>query len=107
MQILADENVPEAYVSALIGDGHRVVVSRDVPELGPGSSDRTVVEYAEREGMAVLSTDVKDFDRMDADVTVLVAPQDMTGGAVRRAVNRLESMDFDPSGVEPIWLSAL
>lgn len=107
MRILADENVPEAYVSALIGDGHRVSYSRDVPELGPGANDRALVEYAEREGMAVRSVDVKDLSSVDAAGAVLVAPQDMTGGAMRRAVNRLDSLDFDPSDVEPIWLSAL
>lgn len=107
MRILADENVPEEYVSALAGDGHRVVRSRDVDELGPGTTDPEVLQYAERAELAVLSTDVKDFGRVDAGVPVLIAPQDMSGGAVRRAVNRLESLDFDPSDVEPIWLSAL
>lgn len=107
MRILSDENVPEEYVSALVGDGHTVTYSRDVRELGPGATDEEVLQYAVRERMAVLSTDVKDFGRTDADVTVLVAPQDMTGGAVRRTTNRLESLDLDPASLEPIWLSAL
>lgn len=107
MRILADENVPEAYVSALTGDGHAVDYSRDVRELGQGATGEAVLRYAEREKMAILSTDVKDFGRMDAEVAVLVAPQDMTGGAVSRAVNRLESLPFDPAGSGPIWLSAL
>ena len=107
MRILADENVPEEYVSALVGDGHAVVHSRDVHELGPGATDREIVEYAERVGTAVLSTDVKDFGRVDADVAVLVAPQDMTGGGVRRAVNLLESVAFDPADGDPIWLSSM
>ena len=33
MRILADTNVPKAYVSALRGDDHEVVYSRDVEEL--------------------------------------------------------------------------
>ena len=107
MRILADENVPEEYVSALRGDGHTVWYSRNVRELGPGATDLEVLQYAEGEGMAVLSTDVKDFGHTDADVAVLVAPQDMTGSAVRRAVNRLESLEFDPAAVVPIWLSSV
>jgi hypothetical protein len=39
MQILADTNVPEEYVSALRGDGHEVVYSRDVSQLGPAATD--------------------------------------------------------------------
>jgi len=30
MRILADMNAPEEYVSALRGDGHEVVYSRDI-----------------------------------------------------------------------------
>lgn len=79
MQILADENVPEEYVSALRGDGHDVIYSRDVDQLGPEATDEAITEYAEGEGFAILSTDVKDFADRDATVPVFVSPQDMSG----------------------------
>lgn len=107
MVILADENVPDEYVSALRGDGHEVVYSRDVDELGPEASDDALVEYAERADAAILSTDVKDFANRRAAVPVLVAPQDMTGSEVRAAVTRLDALPFDPSDTDPIWLTAL
>lgn len=107
MRILADENVPEPYVSALRGDGHNVSYSRNVGTLGPSASDAAILEYAEENGFAVLSTDVKDFGHQDVPVPVFVAPQDMTGGEVRAAVARIELLAFDPTDADPIWLSSL
>ncbi|QLD84941.1 DUF5615 family PIN-like protein [Natronomonas halophila] len=107
MEVLADVNVPEEYVSALRGDGHEVVYSREVSELGPEATDERLVRYAETEGHALLSTDVSDFADQDADVPILVAPQDMAGGEVRAAVARLETLPLDPSKTDPIWLTAL
>jgi hypothetical protein len=57
--------------------------------------------------MTIVTTDVKDFADRDVAVPVFVAPQDMTGGAVRAAVARIESLPFDPAETDPIWLSAL
>lgn len=105
MRILADANVPEEYVFALRGDGHEVTYSRNLTTLGPTASDAEIVEYAVSECVALLSTDVKDFGARDAEVPILVAPQDMTGGDVRAAVSRLEALPFDPSNTGPIWLS--
>ncbi|CCQ33139.1 hypothetical protein HLRTI_002620 [Halorhabdus tiamatea SARL4B] len=107
MQILADTNVPDEYVSALRGDGHTVVYSRDITQLGPEASDAAITEYAESEGYAILSTDVSDFSERDATVPILVAPQDMSGGDVRAAVARLAALPFDPAETEPIWLTGL
>jgi len=107
MRILADTNVPEEHVSALRGDGHEVVYSRDCDPLGPEATDEEITEYADVEGFAVLSTDVSDFGRRHAEVPILVAPQDMTGGTVQASVARLESLSFDPAESEPIWLSGL
>ena len=105
--ILADTNVPEAYASALRGDGHDVVYSRDLDPLGPEASDAAIVEYAETNEFALLSTDVKDFAERDASVPIFVAPQNMTGGDVRAAVARVEALPFDPAATDPIWLSAI
>ena len=105
MRILADTNVPDEYVSALRGDGHEVVYSRDVSPLGPEATDDAITEYAESERYAVLSTDVSDFGGRNADVPILVAPQDMSGSDVRVAVAHLEALPFDPAQTDPIWLS--
>jgi predicted nuclease of predicted toxin-antitoxin system len=107
MQILADTNVPEEYVSALRGDGHEVVYSREVPQLGPEATDNAITEFAEAEDYAILSTDISDFGGRNATVSILVAPQDMSGGNVRAAVSRLETLAFDPADTDPIWLSGL
>ncbi|HET7323667.1 MAG TPA: DUF5615 family PIN-like protein [Halococcus sp.] len=106
MRILADVNVPKEYVSALRGDGHDVAYSRDVDALGPEATDADITEYAEREGTAVLSTDVKGFSSRNTDIPVFIAPQDMTGGDVRAAVARVEALPFDPSRTDPIWLTS-
>lgn len=106
-RILADANVPEEYVSALRGDGHDVVFSREISGFGPEATDDAMVTYAESERMAIITTDVKDFADRDAAVPVFVAPQDLTGGTVRAAVARIEALPFDPAETDPIWLSAL
>jgi hypothetical protein len=105
MQILADVNVPEEYVSALRGDGHEVIHSRTVAQLGPKATDDVITEYAESEGFAILSTDVKDFGDHNATTPVFVAPQDMAGGDVRAAITRIEAMPFDPAQADPLWMS--
>ncbi len=44
MEILADEHVPEEYVSALRGDGHDVRYSREIEEFGPSAEDTLQAE---------------------------------------------------------------
>lgn len=105
MRILADVNIPEAYISALRGDDHDVVYSPDVDSLGPTATDEAIIEYAESESFAILTRDVKDFGSCEATVPVFVAPQNMSGGEIRAAVARIESMPFDPAQCEPLWLS--
>lgn len=107
MDVLADENVPEEYVAALRDDGHRVVYTRDVEGLGAGASDTEIASFAESTGWAILSTDVKDFAALDAEVATFVAPQDLTGGEVRAAVAHVESLPLDPTTVDTIWLSGI
>lgn len=107
MLLLADENVPEEYVFALRGDGHDIVYSRNISELGSAASDSELVSYAEAHEHGILSTDVKDFSDRDAEIPILVAPQGMAGGAVRAAVSRLEALPLDPAETDPIWLSSL
>lgn len=107
MRILADTNVPEKYVAALRGDGHEVRYSRDVASLGPEAADDAIAAFAESEGYAILSTDVTDFADREASVPVFVAQQGMSGGEVRSAVARIETMPFDPAESDPLWLSSI
>jgi hypothetical protein len=107
MRILADVNVPEEYVAALRGDGHDVIYSRRVEALGPEATDDEILEYAIEERFAILSTDGKDFGHRNAPVAIFVAPQDMTGGAVRAAVGRIKSLPLDPVETKPLWLSTV
>jgi len=107
MRILADTNVPVEYVAALRGDGHDVRYSRAVDALGPEATDEAIVAYADREDVAILSTDVADFGDLDAEIAVMVVPQDMSGGDVRRAVARIEALPFDPADADPLWLSSV
>jgi len=48
MEILADANVPEEYVSALRGDGHTVVYSRDIDSFGPEATDDELLPSPKR-----------------------------------------------------------
>lgn len=75
--------------------------------LGFEASDDAVVKYAESNGWALLSTDVKDFGDRDAEIPVFVAPQDMSGGEVRAAVGRIEVLPLDPAETDPLWLSSV
>ncbi len=95
-------NVPEKYVSALRGVGHEVVYSREVDALGPEATDEALIEYAEAERFAPLSTDVTGFADRNAAVSVFVAPQDMTGGEGQAAVARIETLPFDPAETDPV-----
>jgi len=107
MRMLADMNAPEEYVSALRGDGHEVVYSRDISTLGPEATDDEITKYAEAENYAILSTDLSDFNERNATAPILVAPQDMSGGDVRAAVSHITALPFDPAETDPIWLSGL
>ena len=107
MDIIADQNVPEEYVSALRGDGHSVPYSRDIGQLGEEAIDTDILVYAESVDAAILSTDEKDFGGMDAEIPIFVAPQNLTGGQVRRAIAEIEALPADPSQMEPIWLTGL
>lgn len=73
MRILADTNAPEEDVSALRGDGDEVIYSRNVDRLGPEATGDAITEYAEAEGFAVLSPDVKDFGNRNVGIAVFVA----------------------------------
>ena len=107
MDILADENVPEEFVSALRGDGHTVRYTREIEDFGPEAPDDMIIEYAESNEAAVISSDQKDFSEIRADIPILIAPQDMTGGEVRHPVAVLRSLPAVLTQMDPIWLTGL
>ncbi len=107
MRLMVDENVPERYVQALRGDGQTVISTRTVDELGPGIPDEAIVDVAQAESLPVLTTDATDGRNLAGAVVVLIAPQDMSGAALRTAVRQGESLELLDTVSGPIWLSSL
>lgn len=64
-RILADENIERATVTYLQQLGHNVVWVRDVPELGVGSSDTTIANYATAENRVILTQDDDFFTELE------------------------------------------
>ena len=107
MRLLVDENVPERYVQALRGDGHTVISTRSVDGLGPGNPDEAIVDFALAESLPVLTTDAQDVTKLGGGLAILIAPQDMSGAAVRTAIRQVESLELLEPVSGPIWLSSL
>jgi uncharacterized protein (DUF433 family) len=78
-----------------------------IDALGPKASDDEIAAYAEDGDWGILPTDLTDFGAVDLSIPVFVAPQDMRGGEVQAAVARIQSLPFDPSETEPLWLSSV
>lgn len=91
MWILADTNVPEGSVFAKREDGPEAIDRHDGGRLGLETTDDASIEYAETEGIAVFSTDGKDFGDRDARIAVFVAPEGMAGRDVRTTIAYLET----------------
>lgn len=81
--MLVDTGSRSATSTLSGGDGHEVRYSRDVDQLGHGTTDESIAEYAEPAGFAVPSTDAKGSAGRGATVTTFVTPRDMTGSSVR------------------------
>lgn len=69
-RILADENVERATVTYLRKLGHDVEWVRDVSELGVGSEDIEIVEYAVADDRLILTQDDDFFTTLEIDETV-------------------------------------
>lgn len=74
LRILANMNAPEAYVSALRGDGHDVASTREVPEAVRkrlAMRSQSMSRSKEQE-FGMLSIDIKDFENREFGATVSV-----------------------------------
>jgi predicted nuclease of predicted toxin-antitoxin system len=101
MRLLADEHVPPAFVSALRGEGHDVVVVGDV--VDPGADDTVLLEYARDTDRVILSEDT-DFRGADPELTaedhpgILACDTAAPPGEIAAAVRRIDSLTEDLVG---------
>jgi hypothetical protein len=93
MRLLADENTDTEWLRALSDDGHDVRRVVDADSLSPGAADPAVLAAAAEADRVLLTADRSDFPdppRDDHAGIVIVADPSRSGGAVRRAVRRIE-----------------
>lgn len=79
-RILADEHCEQQVVAYLRDDGHDVERVVEVPELGPGSDDVDIADYAQRTDRLVLTGDTDFLAEFDASdhAGVLFQPETRT-----------------------------
>jgi predicted nuclease of predicted toxin-antitoxin system len=65
-RLYSNENFPLPAVEALRAKGHDVLTTRDAGKANEGIPDDEVLEFASREGRAVLTHNRKDFIRLTA-----------------------------------------
>jgi len=87
MEFLADENVMPAHVSALRSGGHDV--QRSDRLLEKGSSDTAVLALARREGVILVTYDMKDFSDETDHAGILLVSEDLEPRRLRDAVERI------------------
>lgn len=90
MQLLADENIVPAHVSALESAGYDVRRVGDV--LEKGASDTAVLDAARQEDRVLLTYDKKDFSEVEDHSGVLLASETMAPRDLRNAVERVEQV---------------
>jgi predicted nuclease of predicted toxin-antitoxin system len=64
-RLLADENFPRPTVDELRRLGHDALTMRDIGRAGLGTPDDVVLELATADRRTVLTTDRRDFMRLD------------------------------------------
>lgn len=95
MRILADEHVPPAFVAALRGEDHDVVVVGR--SIAPGTDDRQLFDLAIETDRVVPSADA-DFRGASGEIDVdsgpgvLACNVDAAPGDVASAVRRIDSL---------------
>ena len=97
MRFLADENFPEAAITALAASGHDIVSMRTI---APGSADRDVLALAARERRVLLTFD-KDFGELAASaglpdscgVVLFRIPMPPPGDAGKRLADLVTARD--------------
>jgi predicted nuclease of predicted toxin-antitoxin system len=99
MRILADEHVPNRFVTALSAEGFEVVRVKE--GLYEGASDAEVLEYAEKRSFVVLSED-RDFrgveTRSENHAGVIACDIRAKTGDIVAAVRTVDEYADDLSG---------
>lgn len=99
MRILADEHVPNRFVTALRSEGFDVVRAKDV--LYESAPDAEVLDYAEKNGFVVLSED-RDFrgveTRSEDHAGILACNTRAKTGNVVSAIRTIDDYADDLSG---------
>jgi predicted nuclease of predicted toxin-antitoxin system len=68
LRLLLDEQVEPSVQRYLEREGHDVVHTREVDDLGAGSADHEVAAYSKRTGRSILTNDDDFFSQIDADL---------------------------------------
>ena len=99
MRILADEHVPNRFVTALRSEGFDVVRAKDA--LYESAPDAEVLDYAEENGFVVLSED-RDFrgveTRRASHAGILACNTRAKTGNVVSAIRQVDDYADDLSG---------
>lgn len=83
-RILADENVEQATINYLRKLGHDVEQLDEVPELGLGAADATIIAYARDHDRLILTQDDDFFTEHEID---------RTAGVLFQSDQRLSAQD--------------
>ncbi len=110
-RILTDENVERATVNYLRKLGHDVERLDDVTELGLGSEDESIAQYAREHGRLILTQDDDFFTELDVtDTAGVLFQRDQTlstrevGDAVHEMSQYLDQSDIVLEYVSRNWL---
>ncbi|PSP46466.1 hypothetical protein BRC69_03565 [Halobacteriales archaeon QH_6_66_25] len=101
MRLLADEHVPPAFVSALRGEGHDVVIVGESIDLG--SEDEVLLAHARETDRVILSEDT-DFRGADPELIkenhpgILACDTTASPGEIAAAVRRIDTLVDDCTG---------
>lgn len=81
VQFLLDENMEQELAERLIDRGYRVAHVQDLPELGKGADDTSIVEFSRRQEWVIVTYDpdfVKDYDEADYFGAIYFEDDDLT-----------------------------
>lgn len=88
MELLVDENVIPAHVSALDAAGYDV--RRSDTLLEKGASDEAVLALARQKGRVLVTYDRKDFSDVEHHPGILIATERMQPRELRAGVDRIQ-----------------
>lgn len=110
-RLLADENVEQATVNYLQKLGHDVARLADVPELGLGADDESIVRYARTHDRLIITQDDDFFTELNSEDTAGVLFQrDQTlsarevGDIVHELSQHLDQSEITLEYVSTNWL---